>query len=336
MSTDHFLSKGLNLLGRGAWLCVGRWEAEHTNPYHSGSYFCNQTGRTVLHNTFVITCLSKTEGCFPEVGLAACCCPPLPSSWGMTCSGSFPLLAVPDEEHTGPSTNLLCPMAAWRFSCMHCSIFILPCCCSVVFQAVLCSRCSQSHMCFLAPSNDIFPMKTVASTAFAVLVKKNKSHTLVFFSAFSEIVEVGLFSPFPPLILAPREDASLQPPLRSPCLCPSDSHWALGNEFMKALPTPLAQMNGDTDTQNNYFRLQTAIIFFKTLFFFLSWLFMQPLRGTLLTTIVTSSLFLHFCLMYLWLVLLSKLVPQQLAAFSGAGTESQKMTKQGVPPPHNT
>lgn len=110
------------------------------------------------------------------------------NSWRMMCSGSpsqspFTLLAVPsaswDEEHAGPSLNLLSPTVAWKSSCMHCSIFVLPCCCSVVFQAVLCSRCSQSHMCFFAPSNDIFPMKTVASTAFAVFVK-NTNPTLWF------------------------------------------------------------------------------------------------------------------------------------------------------------
>lgn len=60
---------------------------------------------------------------------------------------------------------------------MQRSIFVLPRCCSVVFQAASCSRCSQSHMCFFAPSNDIFPMQTVASTAFAVFVKKHKSYT---------------------------------------------------------------------------------------------------------------------------------------------------------------
>lgn len=47
------------------------------------------------------------------------------------------------------------------------------------FQAALCSRCSQSHMCFFTPSNDTFPMKTVASTAFAVFVK-NTNPTLWF------------------------------------------------------------------------------------------------------------------------------------------------------------
>lgn len=48
---------------------------------------------------------------------------------------------------------------------------------------------------------------------------------------------------------------------------PPNSHWALGKEFLKALPTPLVQMNGDTDTHNNFFRWQTARIFFKTSLF---------------------------------------------------------------------
>lgn len=71
-------------------------------------------------------------------------------------------------------------------------------------------------MCFFAPSNDIFPMQTVASTAFA----KNTNPTvrLVFFSAFAAAVKVGLS--LPPPMPAPTEDPSPQPLLRSSCLCP--------------------------------------------------------------------------------------------------------------------
>lgn len=66
------------------------------------------------------------------------------------------------------------PLSAWHVALAA----FLGGCCSVVFQAASYSRCSQSHMCFFAPSNDIFPMQTVDSTAFAVLVKKTqKSHT---------------------------------------------------------------------------------------------------------------------------------------------------------------
>lgn len=94
-------------------------------------------------------------------------------------------------------------------------------CHAAVFQVALRSRCSQSHMCFFAPSNDIFPMQTVASTAFAGFVTNtNPTCGLVFFLTFSVRAERGPFSPLPPPVPAPREDVSLQPLLVSSHLSP--------------------------------------------------------------------------------------------------------------------
>lgn len=161
--------------------------------------FLQQTGNTALHNRFVITCLYQTEGCFPKVALAASCCVSPSSARQITPGGwqvldhlprGFPTAACPwcpvGWGARWTKHQPLCPMVAWRSSCMHCSIFVLPCCCLVVFQAVLCSRCSQSHMCFFAPSNDIFPMKTVPSTAFAVFVKKTNPTLWFSFQPFQK------------------------------------------------------------------------------------------------------------------------------------------------------
>lgn len=125
----------------------------HKNPYHSGSYFCNKTGNTALHNICVITCQYKTKDCFLKAGPAAPCCDCHPSvmqitqmimQFWITFPRAIPLCWLfsallphlrADEEQAGPADNLLCttfaqeapfPSVVRRTCCMQCGIFVLP------------------------------------------------------------------------------------------------------------------------------------------------------------------------------------------------------------------
>lgn len=145
----------------------------------------------------------------------------LPCRWGRE---------QPGHAEPGPALHHACPAASLplhpRAACfVQHSISVLLCRCLVVFQEASCSRCSQSHICFFAPSNDISPMQTVGSTAFAVLEKNSKiPHLRWSSSQLSRQWRRWAFAlPPPPSTLAPGEDISSQPPLLPSFLRPPQS-----------------------------------------------------------------------------------------------------------------
>lgn len=145
----------------------------------------------MLYNVSVITPQYNCKGCFLQASHPACHCGHHPS---LLCTITADHRSVeqqltglpcrwgreqPGHAEPGPALHHACPAASLplhpRAACfVQHSISVLLCRCLVVFQEASCSTCSQSHICFFAPSNDISPMQTVGSTAFAVLEKNSK------------------------------------------------------------------------------------------------------------------------------------------------------------------
>lgn len=95
------------------------------------------------------------------------------------------------------------------------------------------------------------------------------------------MAEVGLFSPLPPPVPAPREDASTQPPLRSSCLCPPTPAELCQTSICKLSP-PLSFNWTETLTHRTISLYHRQQEYFPNSPSLLSWLFALTLKGNLL------------------------------------------------------
>lgn len=217
-------------------------KSKHTRTYRRGSYFSNQSGTRSSpsicgHSPY------NSKGCFLQAGLPACCCDRhpslLPMVLGWQCkSGAAPcrpslLLAAPTRSAVLLRAAFHVCLAApfpphargARFVQHRRSVLLRGC--SVVFQEASCSRCSQSHMCFLLSLMTFFSYANSRLYCFCHFREKqpNPTLTLICFSTVSATMGGGPFlslSP-PSSILAPGEDISSQPPLLPSFLHPPQS-----------------------------------------------------------------------------------------------------------------
>lgn len=240
-------------------------KSKHTRTYRRGSYFSNQSGTRSSpsicgHSPY------NSKGCFLQAGLPACCCDRhpslLPMVLGWQCkSGAAPcrpslLLAAPTHSAVllRAALHHVCLAAPFpphargaRFVQHRRSVLLRRC--SVVFQEASCSRCSQSHMCFLLSLMTFFSYANSRLYCFCHFREKqpNPTLTLICFSTVSATMGGG---PFLSLPLHPYWHQgktfphSLHFSLPS-CIPPR----ALWNQLLQAFPTHLLQLNGNAGTE---------------------------------------------------------------------------------------
>lgn len=193
-------------------------KSKHTRTYRRGSYFSNQSGTRSSpsicgHSPY------NSKGCFLQAGLPACCCDRhpslLPVVLGWQCkSGAAPcrpslLLAAPTRSVVllRAALHHVCLAAPFpphargaRFVQHRRSVLLRRC--SVVFQEASCSRCSQSHMCFLLSLMTFFSYANSRLYCFCHFREKqpNPTLTLICFSTVSATMGGGPFLSLSPFI----------------------------------------------------------------------------------------------------------------------------------------